>query len=87
MKARSLSLWVALLIVVLAPGAWAQSYDAATAQYIAALKKKAANGDAKAQYDLGTAYVTLGAKDEEVAYWDRKAAEQGYAKAQADLGM
>jgi uncharacterized protein len=90
MRARSLSLWAAVALLVLVSGAWAQSNDAGNAQYISVLKQKAAKGDAKAQYDLGTAYMGgfgVPQEDAKVAFWDRKAAEQGYAKAQADLGV
>ena len=60
-----------------------------TAQNIAELKKQAAAGDAKAQYNLGVSYVFReGAPkdDAEAARWYRKAAEQGHPLAQYNLG-
>ena len=62
---------------------------AVSAQSIAELKKQAAAGDAKAQYNLGVSYVNGEgvARDEaEAVRWFRKAAEQGYVKAQYNLG-
>jgi uncharacterized protein len=53
------------------------------------LRKKAEDGDAKAQFELGLSYV-LGKdvpKDDATAVrWYRKAADQGYAPAQVNLG-
>ena len=49
------------------------------------LRRKAEQGDAQAQYELGRAYsIGKGApKDKaEAAKWYRKAAEQGHAEAQ-----
>ena len=63
----------------------------ASAQSIAELKKQAAAGDAKAQYNLGVAYANgYGVsedKSEAIHFWWRKAANQGYVKAEFRLGV
>ena len=62
----------------------------ASAQSIAELKKQAAAGDAKAQYNLGVAYANgYGVSEDksEAARWWRKAADQGYVKAEFRLGV
>ena len=51
--------------------------------------RRAEQGDAKAQFDLGLKYDTGDGVPQdyaEAANWYRKAAEQGYAKAQFNLG-
>lgn len=81
-KIRSVSAFVAVLLVCAAALGQSKAVDPA-------LLAKAKAGDAESQYELGTAYLVLYGKSKEatVAYWDRKAAEQGYARAQADLGV
>jgi TPR repeat protein len=59
-----------------------------SAQSIAELKKQAAAGDASAQFKLGFAYDSGNGvpKDQaEAVLWYRKAADQGYSRAQYDL--
>jgi len=63
---------------------------AVSAQNIAELKKQAAAGDAKAQYNLGVAYANgYGVSEDkpEAVRWWRKAADQGYVKAEFRLGV
>ena len=65
--------------------------DSKATDDIAKLKRNAEQGDAEAQYDLGTLYLT-GYKDikknhEEALKWIKKAAMQGYAKAQHSIGV
>jgi TPR repeat protein len=63
---------------------------AVSAQNIAELKKQAAAGDAKAQYNLGVAYANgYGVSEDksEAVRWWRKAADGGYVKAQFRLGV
>jgi len=63
---------------------------AVSAQNIAELKKQAAAGDVKAQYNLGVAYANgYGVSEDksEAIRWWRKAADQGYVKAQFRLGV
>jgi TPR repeat protein len=63
---------------------------AVSAQNIAELKKQAAAGDAKAQYNLGVAYANgYGVSEDksEAMRWWRKAADQGYIKAEFRLGV
>lgn len=62
--------------------AFAQESQAA----LQALRAKADEGDAKAQYQLGTMYGVAKNYPEAVR-WFRKAAEQGEAMAQVDLGF
>ena len=60
-----------------------------SAQTIEELKILAANGDAKAQCNLGLHYYNgedVTKDDAEAVNWWRKAAEQGYANAQYSLG-
>ena len=54
--------------------------------FLESLKNDAQKGDADAQYELGFHYSR--AEDyRQAVYWWRKAAEQGYAKAQLTLGV
>jgi uncharacterized protein len=58
--------------------------------FIVALRAKAMEGQAKAQFDLGVSYAFgqgVGKNVTEAAKWYRKAAEQGYAMAQYNLGV
>jgi len=60
-----------------------------SAQSIATLEEQAANGDAKAQYNLGALFdLGKGTPQDhaQAAVWYRKAAEQGNADAQYQLG-
>ena len=72
----------ALLIVgMLAVSGWAE--DKKPEPYSAELVKKAEEGDAEAQYNLGQCYENgqVGIKDnKEAVKWYTKSAEQGYAK-------
>jgi len=63
---------------------------AVSAQNIAELKKQAAAGDAKAQFNLGVMYFNgegVPKDAAEAVRWFRKAAEQGLANAQYSLGL
>ena len=56
---------------------------------IKALRETAEQGDAAAQYDLGSMYFygeEIPKDDAEAVKWLRKAAEQGYVEAQFRLG-
>jgi TPR repeat protein len=68
----------------------AQSTDPTTSTRTASLRPEVANGDAQAQTNLGRNYECglLGFSQDfaEAAEWYRKAAEQGFAKAQYNLG-
>jgi TPR repeat protein len=80
---------VALALLVMVSGAWAQCRLVVSQQDLATLKQQAASGKAEAQCGLGMMYEAgLGVhKDSsEAALWLRKAAEQGVAPAQYDLG-
>lgn len=50
------------------------------------LLANAAQGDARAQYELGMAFLYVVGYHRKSACWIRKAAKQGYAQAQYDLG-
>ena len=55
---------------------------------LTALKRKAEQGDAKAQYDLAIRYVSgsgVGKNYEKAFYWYHKAAKQGHRSAQYAL--
>lgn len=70
------------LIVGMASGAFAQDIES--------IKLKAAQGDAKAQYNLGIIYdkgYGVPEDDAEAVKWYKKAAEQGDAEAQYSLGF
>lgn len=59
-------------------------------QYIEQLRQSAKQGDASAQYNLGSMYANgegIPKDDREAAKWLHLAAEQGHAQAQADLGL
>ena len=90
-----------LLALALTMGAWvpvqAQTFEQSWAAYerkdyrtaFAGFKKLAEQGDAWAQYNLGTMYAEgkgVLSDDNLAAAWWRKAAEQGYASAQFNLG-
>ena len=60
------------------------------ADELEALKTAAEQGDADAQYDLGSIYASgagIPEDDAKAVYWYRKAAEQGYVSAQNSLGL
>lgn len=62
----------------------------AGADEISDLKRAAAAGDAKAQYDLGVKYEYAQGVDKDygkAAEWTAKSAAQGYADAQYNLGL
>ena len=62
----------------------------ATPQEIAELRAKANQGEAKAQFQLGTRYATGDGVQQDFAEalkWIRKAAEQDFADAQSNLGV
>jgi TPR repeat protein len=64
------------------------SLPALAADGIGALRTKAENGDADAQYKLGRRYKEHANQDYvDAATWYLKAAEQGNADAQLDLGL
>ena len=57
---------------------------------ITALRKKAEQGDADAQFNLGLRYVSgegVPKNHKEAVKWYRLSAEQGFAKAQCNLGV
>ena len=58
--------------------------------YLKQINRKAADGDAEAQYSLGfmhiTRYKSITGSQETAIEWFTKAAEQGHAKAQYELG-
>ena len=57
---------------------------------IVQLRQRAKQGDASAQYNLGSMYANgegIPQDDREAAEWLLLAAEQGHARAQADLGL
>ena len=80
MRARFLGPCVALALLVTVSGAWAQSTPAippTDAQIIATLNEQAANGDAKAQFELGMDYqngLDVPLDYPQAAIWFRKAA-------------
>ena len=59
--------------------------SAQTAAELTELKTKAGKGDAESQYELGKFY--LGKDLKEAGAWYRKAADQGHAKAQSEMGV
>jgi TPR repeat protein len=91
MRTRFLVPCVALAMLVGSAGASAQSNDTKLPQSIAALKVKAGRGDAAAQFHLGFLYDTgssgISQDHAQAAFWYRKAAEQGFAIAQNQLGL
>src|SRR5260370_41649487 len=90
MKANRLVLTVLLLVTAAVFQLPAQQNEA-DRKLLAEIRAGADKGDAKAQYELGAAFLfgTLGvAKDEvEALKWFRKAAEQNDAGAQSMLGV
>ena len=75
---RSLPSFLSLLLVMCA------TLSAQTATELAELKSKADKGDAESQFQLGNYY--LGKDHKEAGVWYRKAADQGLAKAQYEMG-
>ena len=68
---------------------FALSVSASAAADVAALRQKAEQGDAAAQYGLCVAYFKgkgLAQDDRQAFEWCHKAAKQGYARAQFRLG-
>lgn len=76
---RSLPAFLSWILVTCA------TLSAQTAAELALIKDKAGKGDAESQYQLGKFY--LGKDLKEAGAWYRKAADQGYAKAQAEMGV
>ncbi len=76
---RSLPAFLSCLMVMCAP------LPAQTAAELIELKSKAGKGDAESQYELGKFY--LGKDLKEAGAWYRKAADQGHAKAQSEMGV
>jgi TPR repeat protein len=78
------------LLVVLVSGLICLPFMSYGQDDIAALRQKAEQGDAAAQYNLG-AYYAFGhdvpQDDKEAVKWWRLAAEQGYAAAQGMMGF
>jgi TPR repeat protein len=71
--------FLSCLMVMCAP------LPAQTAAELVELKNKAGKGDAESQYELGKFY--LGKDLKEAGAWYRKAADQGHAKAQSEMGV
>ena len=91
MRTQFLRAYAIMALLVCIAGAWAQSTDSEPSQSIATRKKQAAAGDVKAQYSLGMLYhkgFGFGEprNDGQAAVWFRKAADQGSADAQLELG-
>ena len=75
-----------LLVFLLA----VSSVFAVTPAEVAAYRKAAEQGDAKAQYNLGVCYANGDGVQKDLTqavFWYRKAAEQGHAEAQYNLGV
>ncbi len=94
MKISKLLLILALLVLAAYAFSTWFGFDNHLASYAlkheGELRVSAEQGDAKAQFRLGSTYSRgLGVKknDDEALKWYRKAAEQGYARAQYNLGM
>lgn len=76
---RSLPAFLSWILVTYA------TLSAQTANELALIKEKAGKGDAESQYELGKFHL---GKDLKVAgAWYRKAADQGHAKAQSEMGV
>lgn len=75
---RSLPALLSWIVVMCA------TLSAQTATELAELKGKAGKGDAESQFQLG--YYYLGKDHKEAGVWYRKAADQGLAKAQYQMG-
>jgi len=76
---RSLPAFLSWIVVTCA------TLCAQTAAELALIKDKAGKGDAESQYQLGKLY--LGKDLKEAGAWYRKAADQGHAKAQSEMGV
>ena len=76
---RSLPAFLSWILVTCA------TLSAQTAAELALIKEKAGKGDAESQYELGKFY--LGKDLKEAGAWYRKAADQGHAKAQSEMGV
>lgn len=76
---RSLPAFLSWILVTCA------TLSAQTAAELALIKDKAGKGDAESQYELGKFY--LGKDLKEAGAWYRKAADQGHAKAQSEMGV
>lgn len=76
---RSLPAFLSWILVTCA------TLSAQTATELALIKDKAGKGDAESQYELGKFY--LGKDLKEAGAWYRKAADQGHAKAQSEMGV
>ena len=64
--------------------------QAISKEQLLVLQQEAKDGNAVAQYNLGTMYYSgqgLPRNDEEAIKWYRKAAERGHMKAQYNLGV
>ena len=75
---------LAAVLVALAVGAQAQTPE------VDALRARAAQGDAEAQFNIGVMYAEgrgVPRDDAEAVRWYRLAAEQGHAYAQFNLGV
>ncbi len=94
---RYATMLLAVVVVLVAAPAWAdfeagmEAYD--RGDYATALKEwrpLAEQGDANAQFNLGSMYEYgdgVPQDDTEAVRWYRLAADQGYAKAQSNLGL
>jgi TPR repeat protein len=90
MRLRFIPIWVALALLVIASGMWAQSTDAPNAQSIDVLRAHADKGDAQAQATLGFYFehgLSVPKDCAQALFWYRKAAEQGWPGAQWALGV
>ena len=75
-----------LLVFLLA----VSSVFAVTPAEVAAYRKAADQGDAKAQFNLGNCYANGNGVQKDLTqavFWYRKAADQGYVEAQYNLGQ
>src|ERR1035437_6753910 len=92
LRARFLSLWAAMALLLMVSGAWAQSRHVASAQSKGidpTLLAKAKAGDPAAEFRVGYRYQRgkgVSQNYAQAAVWFRKAAEQGNAYAQSSLG-
>jgi len=68
---------------------WKPWKPAASLKNVCSLLKKAENGDASAQFEIGIKYgigQDIAQDHNKSLYWCRKAAEQGFAEAQFFIG-